>query len=176
MHQLPSQQQQQSMIRKAESKFLLGWREWVTLPELGVPRLKCKVDTGARTSSLHAFYLEDFEENGRRRVRFGLHPVQGSNDEVIDCIADVIDEREVCDSGGHREMRLVIVTPITIGPWTWPVELTLTNRDTMLFRMLLGRSAINGRFLVNPHSSFQANKQRVIATPRGKKRKKEKKN
>lgn len=162
------------MIKKSGSKYLLGWREWVTLPDLGVPRLKCKVDTGARTSSLHAFYLEDFQENGRRRVRFGLHPVQGSTDEVIDCIADVIDEREVCDSGGHREMRLVIVTPVTIGPWTWPVELSLTNRDTMLFRMLLGRSAMNGRFLVNPESSFLAGKQRLIAPVRAGKRKKQK--
>jgi hypothetical protein len=158
------------MTEKTGSKYLLGWREWVTLPELGVPRLKCKVDTGARTSSLHAFYLEDFVENDRRRVRFGLHPVQGSTDEVINCIADVADEREVCDSGGHREMRLVIVTPVTIGPWTWPVELTLTNRDTMLFRMLLGRAAINGRFLVNPHSSFLAGKQQLIALARHKKK------
>lgn len=136
---------------------VLGWREWVALPELGVLRLKCKVDTGARTSALHAWYVEPFDDvDGGRRVRFGLHPHQNDTDFSLDCVADIHDERDVTDSGGHTEKRIVICTPVVIGGRQWPIELTLTSRDTMRFRMLLGRTAISGLYLVDPESSFQA--------------------
>lgn len=132
---------------------MLGWREWVALPALDVPLLECKVDTGARTSALHAFYVEPFEENGIRRVRFGLHPDADSTETELHCLADIHDERVVSDSGGHREKRIVVLTPVVLGDRSWPIEITLTNRDTMRFRMLLGRSAIADNFVVDPGAS-----------------------
>jgi hypothetical protein len=132
----------------------IGWREWVCLPALGIDRIKCKVDTGARTSSLHAYYIETFRRSGRDYVRFGLHPIQRRRDVATTCVAEVSDRRIVADSGGHREQRYVIVSDIEIGPRRFPIELTLTDRDTMLFRMLLGRTAIQGRYVVDPSGSY----------------------
>lgn len=137
-------------------KPIIGWREWVALPELGIASLKAKVDTGARTSALHAFFVEPFRAFGRQRVRFGVHPYQGHTNAQAQCIADVIDERDVADSGGHRERRIVIATSIVLGDQSWVVEITLTARDTMRFRMLLGRTAIRGHFFVDPERSFRA--------------------
>lgn len=138
----------------------LGWREWIDLPELGLSNIKAKIDTGARTSALHAFELRTFEEDGRQRVEFKMHPNQRDRRTVVLCTADIKDEREVRDSGGHREMRWVIETPIFIGGETWNIELTLTARDDMLFRMLLGRTAMRGRAIVDPSRSYLAGKRR----------------
>lgn len=151
----------------SEPVIKLGWREWVRLPGLGIDRIKAKVDTGARTSALHAFEIEDLVENGRQRVRFKMHPIQRDNDTVAECVADVVDRRMVSDSGGHREMRWVIATTVAIGPHSWPAEFTLTSRDDMLFRMLLGRTAIAGKATVDPARSYLVGKKRRKKTKKG---------
>lgn len=134
-------------------KMSIGWREWCALPELGISHIKAKVDTGARTSALHAFFVEPFVEDDRQMVRFGVHPIQKRDDIEIVCCCPVKDLRQVTDSGGHREMRYVIETNVMLGERAWPIEMTLTNRDSMKFRMLLGRTAMPG-VQVLPDRSF----------------------
>lgn len=131
----------------------VGWREWVSLPALGIPAVKAKIDTGARTSALHTFSLETGRDKGMRVARFGVHPLQGDTEHVCWCMAPIVDERNVRDSGGHREWRYVIATDLAMGDRRWTVEITLTARDTMLFRMLVGRTAMRGLH-VDPGASF----------------------
>ncbi len=135
----------------------VGWREWVALPELGIGRIKAKVDTGARTSCLHAFRLEPFERDGQPWLKIWLHPEQRSDREHV-CYAPIIDQREVSDSGGHREQRYVIATDVVIGQHRLRAELTLTNRDSMRFRMLLGRRLLSGNFIVDSGQSYLCGK------------------
>lgn len=141
------------------AKTRVGWREWLALPALGIPAIKAKVDTGARTSSLHTFSAERFRKQHKSFVRFVVHPLQRRRDLALTCVAELLDQRVVSDSGGHRELRWVIETPLRLGGEEWPVELTLTDRDSMLFRMLLGRTAMTGRILVDPQASYLAGKQ-----------------
>jgi ribosomal protein S6--L-glutamate ligase len=119
-----------------------GWEEWISLPDLGVPAIKAKVDTGARTSALHAFDIETFGPASRPKVRFTVHPIPGRDDLVIPCSALIIDRREVASSNGERELRYVIQSSLSVGGDSWPIEITLTNRSTMTSRMLLGRQAL----------------------------------
>lgn len=156
-----------SCEKPRQELLTLGWREWVGLPELGIGRIKAKVDTGARTSALHAFEVETFREGGALRVRFKIHPIQRNSERVIVCTADVIDERVVSDSGGHREQRFVIETPIAVGGQSWTSEMTLTARDDMLFRMLLGRTSIAGRGVVNPALSYVQGKRKEVRPDTG---------
>lgn len=132
----------------------IGWREWVALPDLGLAAIKAKVDTGARTSALHAFLIEPYRDNGVDMLRFLIHPVQHNDDFVVECRCPILDQRDVTDSGGHKEKRYVIQSDVVIGDNRWPIEMTLTNRDTMAFRMLLGRRAMEQRFLVDPGASY----------------------
>lgn len=136
------------------SLLIAGWREWCALPELGLMHIKAKLDTGARTSVLHAFDIEPFKDKNHHKIKFHIHPLQLRTDVIVTCTADVYDVRWVSDSGGHRERRYVILTPLKLGGQIWPIEITLTNRDTMRFRMLIGRTAIQYRLMVNPARSF----------------------
>ena len=143
-----------------KDKQVLGWREWVGFPDLGIVQIKAKVDSGARTSCLHAFRVEQFEREGRDWVSFDIHPQQGNTDEVITCEAPVLDKRAVRDSGGHEEIRYVIETTIRIGERSHTAEVTLTDRDTMKFRVLLGRSMFRGEYLVDASRSYLCGKKK----------------
>ncbi len=133
---------------------MLGWEEWLALPDLGLAAIKAKVDTGAKTSSLHAFSVETFGPADRLKVRFGVHPVPGRDDITVMCTADVVDQREVTSSNGERELRYVITTNVSMGGRSWPVDVTLANRETMAYRMLIGRQAILDDMFVDPAASF----------------------
>ena len=137
-----------------KNKIIIGWREWLALPDFGIQAIKAKVDTGARTSALHTFGLEPYEEYGLLKVKFGVHPLQRRKDIEVNCVADVVDRRRVTSSAGQSEMRYVIRTSVALGEIRWPIELTLTNRRSMRFRMLLGRAAITGRLMVDPAKSY----------------------
>lgn len=135
---------------------VLGWREWVSLPDLGIDRIKAKVDTGARSSSLHAYAFERFRRGGRSLIRFRVHPWQRDYHKEVQSEAELLDMRTVRSSSGVESLRPVIVTDLEVLDQRWPIELTLTRRDAMGFRMLLGRQAVRGRFLVDAGASYLA--------------------
>lgn len=135
---------------------VLGWREWVRLPELGVDRIKVKVDTGARSSSLHAYDVQRVERDGETRLRFQVHPVQRDDSVVVETEVPLHEERKVRPSTGRQTVRPVIVTEVQLAGRRFPIEVTLANRDRMGFRMLLGREALADRFLVDASGSFLA--------------------
>ena len=145
-------------LRKRKGKRTIGWREWVGLPALGIERIKAKVDTGARTAALHAWRIERFERDGDAWVRFEVHPVQRENRTRISCEARLAGVKSVRNSGGTLEARYVIVTDVTLGTQSWPIEITLTNRDQMGFRMLLGRASVRRHFVVDPSTSYRGRK------------------
>ena len=136
------------------TKPVIGWREWVALPDFGIERIKAKVDSGARSSSLHAFDIEPFERDGVDWVRFMVHPVQRDDAETVQLECPVLEMRRVRSSSGKATLRPVILTSVTLHDRTWPVELTLANRHKMGFRMLLGRQAFRRRFLLDAGRSY----------------------
>ena len=136
------------------NKVVVGSEEWCSFPELGIPTIKARVDSGAKTSALHAINIAPFIKNDSNWVKFDINPIQNNSKTIIHCEAPLIDKRIVKSSSGFREQRYVIQTNLKIGDATWPIEVTLTNRDTMGFRMLLGREAMSGRVLVDPEQQF----------------------
>ena len=143
-----------SVLENDTNKIIVGWREWVSLPDLGIKSIKAKMDTGAKTSALHTYFIEPINNSERPMVRFGIHPMQKSVKNDTICIADIVDERRIVDSGGHPELRYIIRTSILVGNKKWPVDLSLTNREQMRFRLLIGRAAISEQLIIDPKLSF----------------------
>lgn len=140
----------------ARERPVVGWREWVSFPDLGIDRIKAKIDTGARTSSLHAFALERFERDGVPMVRFEAHPLQRDASLTVPVEVELVDRRKVRSSTGTETLRPVIETDLELMDERWPIEITLIKRDLMGFRLLLGRQALRKRALVDPGRSFLA--------------------
>jgi ribosomal protein S6--L-glutamate ligase len=138
----------------AKSKIVVGCEEWFGFPALGIPSIKARVDSGAKTSSLHAFNIQKFRRDGESWISFEVHPLQNNRQTVIRCERPILDQRLVKSSSGISETRYVISAPMKVGSETWDIELTLANRDSMGYRMLLGREAMSGRILVDPDLSF----------------------
>lgn len=132
------------------AKLTVGWREWLSLPELDIEKIKAKVDTGARTSCIHAVNIEEYQKNGEKWVKFIAQPLQGDEQTQVKCSAKVKKIKAVTSSSGQKEMRYFIETTLHAGQHSWPIEVTLTNRATMKFRMLLGRTAMENHLVVNP--------------------------
>lgn len=145
-------------VKRKLKRRRAGWREWVALPKLGIDRIKAKLDTGARSSALHAYRIERFDRDGEPYVAFFVHPIQRRRKPEIRCEAPLLDVRTVTSSNGQREDRYVIETSLKLGVRTWPIELTLTNRDEMSYRMLLGRQALRQRIVVDSATSYRLSK------------------
>lgn len=138
-----------------DSETTIGWREWVRLPGLGGAEVKAKIDTGARTSCLHAYDLLEVERDGRNWVEFAFHPLQRDESTIVETAAPLVDRRRVTASNGVAEVRPVVATMLLLGGRAFEIELTLTRRDEMGFRMLIGRRALQRRFLVDPRRSYR---------------------
>jgi hypothetical protein len=140
-------------ITNQKKPTIIGFREWVSLSELQLPAIKAKIDTGAKTSSLHAYDIKLIKKNEKDFVQFKVHPMQKDDSFIVDCEALLIDQRTVTDSGGHKESRFVIQTTIQMGKLKKKIELTLTNRIGMKYRMLIGREALR-QFYIDPSQSY----------------------
>ena len=149
--------ERQETLTKKKLK-IIGWREWVQLPDLFENKIKAKIDTGARTSSLHAFDLKKENIEGIEYVSFKVHPEQRSTTKTHLCRIQILEYRKIKSSNGQSELRPVILTHLNLLGETWPIELTLTNRDEMGFRMLLGRESFRKRFLVDAGASYYGKK------------------
>jgi hypothetical protein len=148
------------------SHTVAGWREWVSLPGLGVPWIKAKLDTGARSSALHAFDVDDFERDDETWVRYVVRPWQRSDQDLVVAESRVLDRREVRSSSGHAEERYAVSLDVSIGGRVVAAEVTLSNRDEMGFRMLIGREALRGGFLVDPGRSYLGGRPKVAVRRR----------
>ena len=138
------------MSQLNEPKMVIGSDEWCAFPSLNIPAIKARVDSGAKTSSMHAINIVRFTRENEHWVRFEVHPLQKNRKVTVHCEAALIDQRVIKSSSGDKEQRPVIRVPLSLGDTSWEVEVTLTNRDSMGYRMLLGREAMNGRILIDP--------------------------
>ncbi|HEY9771381.1 MAG TPA: RimK/LysX family protein [Coleofasciculaceae cyanobacterium] len=145
----------------SQSFGIIGWREFVTLPQLEINQIKAKIDTGARSSALHAFNIRELSQNGKRIIRFQVHPVQRNSKTTKTTQAELLEYRKIRNSGGITQLRPVIKTEVKLGDQSWVIELSLTDRDVMGFRMLLGRQAVRNKFLVDPGKSFLQSRRKL---------------
>lgn len=129
---------------------MIGWQEWCSLPAIHIPAIKTKIDTGAKTSALHASEIEFFHRDNKSFVRFIVQPLKKVPSIQQHCHAPVIDQRLITNSGGQKESRYIISTPIRLGNLSWEIEIGLTNRNQLIFPMLLGRDALKGKIIVDP--------------------------
>lgn len=146
------------MDHHVKNKLLIGRDEWCELPELHIPAIKAKIDTGAKTSALHAFNIRTVRRHNKKYVHFDIHPLQSDIITLITCTAQLIDERHIMSSNGHIEHRYVILTTVLLGDREWQAEMTLSNRDPLRYRMLLGREALNNRVVIDPNLSCHQRK------------------
>lgn len=148
------------MVKQAYSNTPVGWREWVNIPDIGLPWLKAKIDTGAQTSALHASSIEEFQKDGADWVRFYAHPWQHNDEDEVQVELPIHDRRAVRSSSGHSQDRLVVLMDITLNERTVTAEVTLTSRDAMVFRMLIGREVLRRGFIVDPAASYHGERPR----------------
>ncbi len=138
----------------SDIRITIGWKEWCGFPQLALAAIKAKIDTGATTSALHAFDIAPYDADGISYVRFSINPLRGRREFIRQCSAPLVDKRVIIDSGGHAEERYVIHTPLMLGEQRWDIELTLTNRQQMRYRMLLGRRAMQHHCIIDPASAY----------------------
>lgn len=148
-------QASRSVLAQKSKPIIIGWREWMALPDLHIPAIKVKVDTGARTSCLHALDIQPYDKDGVPHVRFLVPPLQQRSSHIIECSAAVIDQRKIRDSGGHTELRYVIKTKLRYAGRERQIDITLTHRKNMRFRMLLGRTALTPNLIVDAGASYR---------------------
>jgi ribosomal protein S6--L-glutamate ligase len=132
-----------------DDKIIIGAREWCSLPNLGIELIKAKVDSGAKTTALHADNLEKFYKNDEKWVKFSIKPLKSRQDLIVQCEAKLLEKRIIKSSNGSKEERVVIESDLVLGNKTYPIEITLTNRKLMGFNMLLGRQAMEGKNLID---------------------------
>ena len=135
-------------------RAVIGWREWAAFPDLGVERINAKIDTGAKSSAIHALKVREIDIDGEAHAAFFLHPLQGRGKPQIACCEPIVDRRVIRSSNGQEEARLVIRTRLAMGDRVWKIELTLADRDAMGYRLLIGRDALGRKYLVNPAASY----------------------
>ncbi|MCD6056054.1 MAG: rimK 3 [Gammaproteobacteria bacterium] len=153
-----SMRKKTDVVQPPVEKMVIGWSEWCALPDLKIPAIKAKIDTGAKTSAIHAFDIEQKRKNNKDWVFFSVYPLQRSKAIAVRCAAEAVDKRYVMSSSGHKEYRFVIFTSVVLGEQQWEIEMTLSNRDPLSFRMLLGREALNANLYVDPIQSLKHGK------------------
>ncbi|MCB1109922.1 MAG: ATP-dependent zinc protease [Chlamydiia bacterium] len=146
------------MGRKREEKIPIGWQEWISLPNLKIPAIKAKIDTGAKTSSLHAFKIKPIIKDKKDCVSFSVHPIQRNKTISVSCCCPIFDVRSVMSSNGHVEERYVIQSVLCLGNEKWEIEITLSDRDPLRFRMLLGREALDSKVVIDPSKALLTQK------------------
>lgn len=150
------------VLKKESSKLFIGWQEWCALPGLKLPAIKAKIDTGAKTSAIHAVNIQLYKDKKKEWVSFDVYPIQGDSHTYRSCQAELLDMRYVMSSNGIKEKRYVIKTDLQLGDHTWPIEVTLSNRDPLKFRMLLGREALGTHVLIDPHQTCHLGRMKRI--------------